>query len=219
MADLMPPGSGRFFTAGMDQRVYPQTADISVETMPAMLNTLIVDLAQPALLLRSVVTLGEKTDTGHVIEAVTIAWYEIVKLIKTDRHAMRQLDWRTWEEIIGGAYKAAGFDEVIVTPRSGDLGRDLIATRRDGFSIRIIDQVKSYAPGNLVPADDVRSMLGVLTGDRNVSKGIVTTTSDFAPGVRTDTLLAPFMPNRLELRSGTELLKWLEELAAKRGAG
>ena len=48
-------------------------------------------------------------------------------------------------------------------------------------SVRYLDQVKAYAPGNLVTLDQVHSMLGVLGAAVNVSKGIVTTTSDFAP--------------------------------------
>jgi len=47
-----------------------------------------------------------------------------------------------WEEIIAGAYKKAGFDEVTLTPRSGDLGRDVIAIKKGLGSVRVIDQVK-----------------------------------------------------------------------------
>jgi restriction system protein len=52
----------------------------------------------------------------------------------------------------------------------------------------------------------------VVTGGQNVSKGVITTTSDFAPGIVTDPILAPHIPFRLELKSGALLLEWLEEL-------
>jgi hypothetical protein len=72
---------------------------------------------------------------------------------------------------------------------------------KPGFgSIRIIDQVKAYGPGHKVSANDVRALLGVLALDLNVSKGIVTTTSTFAPGVEDE--IKPYMPNRLELKDG-----------------
>lgn len=63
-----------------------------------------------------------------------------------------------WEEIIAGAYQKAGFDEVTLTSRSGDFGRDVIAVKHGLGTIRIIDQVKAYSPNRLVTADDVRSL-------------------------------------------------------------
>jgi restriction system protein len=56
------------------------------------------------------------------------------------------------KEIIAGAYHRSGFDEVILTPRSGDHGRDVIAIKKGIGSIRVIDQVKAYKPGHLVTA-------------------------------------------------------------------
>ena len=57
--------------------------------------------------------------------------------------------------------------------------------------------------------------LGVLNVDRNSSKGIITTTSNFQPGIsKPDSEFAPFLPHRLELKNGEDLLKWLAELRA-----
>ena len=50
--------------------------------------------------------------------------------------------------------------------------------------------------------------------NQNVSKGIITTTSDFAPGVYTDTEVQRFMPYRLDLRPKRRLLEWLTEVAS-----
>jgi restriction system protein len=147
------------------------------------------------------------------VEAVSIPWFQIVRLIKRDPSALHTLHWRQLEEIVAGAYQAAGWDEVILTRRSGDLGRDVIATKKGVGSIRILDQVKAYKPDLLVTANDVRAMLGVVTADRNCSKGVVTTTSDFAPRVREDPQLQPFIPYRLELKSGSDLVPWLNGIA------
>lgn len=76
----------------------------------------------------------------------------------------------------------------------------------------MIDQVKAYKPGHLITANDVRALLGVLQGD-GASKGFITTTSDFAPRIKGDPLLIPFMPSRLELINGTMLLERLQQLA------
>jgi restriction system protein len=69
-----------------------------------------------------------------------------------------QISPRKWEEIIAGAYKKAGFDEVILT-RSGDLGRDVIAVKKGIGTIRVVDQVKAYKPGHLVTVNDVRGAI------------------------------------------------------------
>lgn len=78
--------------------------------------------------------------------------------------------------------------------------------------------MKAYKPGSLVTRDDVTSMLGVLTSDTNVSVGVITTTSDFAPGVYSDEALKKFMPHRLELRPKDKLMELLKDVAAKRPA-
>lgn len=169
----------------------------------------------PSILLQAVVVPGAKTSEGQIIEAVAIPWFKIVDLMQRDPSAIYQLDWRKWEEIIAGAYKEQGFD-VVLTPRSNDKGRDIIASSRGVGSIRYFDQVKAYGPGHLVSADDVRAMIGVLTLEGNVSKGIVTTTSEFAPGVLADESVKKLVPYRLELKSQYALLDWLRTIASGR---
>jgi restriction system protein len=125
------------------------------------------------------------------------------------------MDWRKFEELVAAAYHQAGYDEVILTPRSNDGGRDVIATKHGVGSIRIYDSVKKLAPGRPVPADDVRALLGVVTAAGNVSKGIVTTTSIFAPGVENDPLLRNVIPYRIELRPRDVLIPWLLDIARR----
>jgi restriction system protein len=170
--------------------------------------------ATPRLLLQTVLVPGRRTAEGQIIEAVTIPWFEIIELLKKDPAVAYQISPRKWEEIIAGAYHEAGFDEVTLTPRSGDLGRDVIAVKRGLGSIRVIDQVKAYKPGHLVTADDVRALMGTLQCD-GASKGFLTTTSDFAPRLREDPLIVPFVPGRLELIHGKALLLRLAELAKR----
>jgi restriction system protein len=166
-----------------------------------------------SVFLQTVVLQGEKTHEGRLITAIILPWLEIVQILRRDPIAAYKIPPRKWEEIIAGAYKKAGFDEVTLTAQSGDYGRDVIAVKRGLGTIRIIDQVKAYKPGHLVNADDVRALMGVLQGD-GASKGFLTTTSDFAPKLREDPLIMPFMPSRLELINGQMLLDRLKELAA-----
>jgi restriction system protein len=166
------------------------------------------------LLLQAVITIADKTAEGQLVEAVALPWFEIIQLIQREPNTIHQIDWRKWEEVIAGAYRQAGFD-VVLTPRSNDKGRDIIASSRGIGSVRFVDQVKAYAPGRLVTANDVRALLGVLTLEPNVSKGILTTTSEFAPGVLRDPEIAKLMPYRLELKARTKLLEWLTSVAAR----
>ncbi|MBN1101961.1 MAG: restriction endonuclease [Deltaproteobacteria bacterium] len=175
-----------------------------------------IKIIPPApLLLSTIVVPGEKTKEGLIIEAVAIPWFEIIEFLKHDWTLAYEIPSYRWEEIIAGAYKRSGFEEVTLTPRSGDRGRDVIAIKKAIGLIRVIDQVKAYAPGHLVKADDVRALVGVLHGD-GASKGFLTTTSDFAPKIREDPLIVPFMPSRLELITGEMLKTRLQTLAEGR---
>lgn len=167
----------------------------------------------PALILKAVLDFGGTTDDGRLVRAVAVPWFEIVRMLRQDLSRLYRIDPFKWEEIIAGAYKRAGFDEVILTPRSGDKGRDVVATKWGVGSIRFFDQIKAYSPGHLVSAEEVRAMIGVINGAGNVSKGIVTTTSEFAPRVREDEFIKPFLPYRLELKPRNDLLAWLAELS------
>jgi restriction system protein len=176
--------------------------------------TLISAATFPSLLLQTLFEPGAQTNEGTLIEAVALPWFDIIAFLKTDPSIAFQIPWEKWEEIIAGAYKNAGFEEVTLTPRSGDYGRDVIAVKKGICSIRVIDQVKAYKPPHLVAANDVRALIGVLHGD-GASKACLSTTSDFAPMIRTDPLIVPFIPSRLELVNGTALVSRLEELAAR----
>jgi restriction system protein len=157
-----------------------------------------------------------KTAEGVLIKAASVVWGAVVDQLKNDWTKAHDIPPHVWEEIIAGAYDMAGFDEVILTPRSGDHGRDVIAVRKGIGCIKIIGSVKAYAPGHLVSYDDVRALIGVMSGERDASKGILSTTSEFPPRIMDDPFIAPFVPYRLELMNGRQLQKWLLELVSKR---
>ena len=174
-----------------------------------------LSLELPSLVLQAILVPGEKTPDGEMVVAVAPAWMRILDIVLEKPDAVYELGWREWEEIVAGAYTADGW-EVTLTPRSNDKGRDVIAVRRGFGSIKIIEQVKAYKPGHLVTANDVRALVGVLTLESNVSKGIVTTTSAFAPGIGDDPDLRRLMPYRLELKAKDELLEWLKSVPRDR---
>lgn len=160
------------------------------------------------------VDVREDTDDGQLIQYVEIPWLAIAEELARNPEFLFEFDPRQFEEFIAASYDREGWD-VELTPRSADGGRDVIATRNDFGSIRVYDEVKRYSKGERVTAEKVRALSGVVHGHQNVSKGIVTTTAEFAPGVWTDTAIAPLMPNRLELRDGKRLLEWIQSLRKK----
>lgn len=172
----------------------------------------------PELLLQTeIVTTGDKSAEGQLIKAVAFPWLEIVDHLERNpeflfqfRHAPRK-----FEEFIAACYDRQGFD-VVLTPQRGDGGCDVIATRRDWGSIRFLAQVKAYAPGHLVTHGDVREMLGVLVDHPSASKGIITTTSDFQPGIlKEDSTFAKYIPTRLELKNGRDTLDWIKSIKSE----
>ncbi|HEV7402412.1 MAG TPA: restriction endonuclease [Chthoniobacteraceae bacterium] len=166
----------------------------------------------PTLVVQGVVTEYGKSTDGALVRVVAPIWENIVNRLQADWAFALEIPSRIWEEMVAAAFDRAGFDEVILTPRSGDFGRDVIATRNGVLSVRIIGSVKAYKPGHLVKHDDVRALAGILLTDTRATKGIVTTTSDFAPGIPKDPFIAPLLPHRLELMNGPALRSWFKSL-------
>ncbi len=187
---------------GQGSRI-PGTGSLGIEGQRPGVEVTHLELLIPA----SILNLGDRVTEGQLIEAVALPWFEILKELERDPQFLHQLCWRRVEELVAGAYKREGWPEVILTHRSGDGGRDIIASRPGVGAVRIIDQVKAYSPGHKVTAAEVREVYGVLTRDQNVSKGIVTTTATFAPGVHAE--WKALIPFRLELKDGPTLTAWL----------
>ena len=95
-------------------------------TVTASLDAVLTKASTADLLLQTVIIAGEKTEEGRLVEAVSIPWFDIIELLKKDPNVAFEIPPEKWEEIVAGAYSKAGFDEVTLTPRSGDYGRDVI---------------------------------------------------------------------------------------------
>ena len=195
----------------MNHSITPPAAQLSLSTTEPVWFEGIGDKAT-LVLQAALVDLGSETPDGVIIEAVTVPWLEIVKEI--ERRPELLFDFveypRKFEEFIAGAYEQAGYT-VELTPQSGDRGRDVIATMSGIITVRVLDQVKAYSPGHKVDAEAVRAMVGVLATDRGASIGVVTTTSEFAPGVWGE--FDEYIPTRLQLRDGSALREWLRQVS------
>jgi|SRR5579862_2010124 len=191
--------------AGVTATVLPAGAELSLTGLPPAVVVSFPEIMIGATLVEK----GRATTDGDIVIGVTPIFRRFLRELANDPNAINTLDPRQAEELVAGAYEEEGWDEVTLTPRSGDKGRDVIAMSKDYGTIRIVDQVKLFAAHRVVDANDVRALYGVLTMDRAASKGFITTTSTFAPGVLTE--FAPVIPTRISLRNGADLRKWLEK--------
>jgi restriction system protein len=193
---------------GSTARTFHLSAQAAVHSQSATNVTLIINSA-PHFSFGAIVKVERKVSNGEIITLVDPIYTYLIDEIKKDSQIIYRIDARRWEEIIAAAYAKAGFDEVILTPRSGDYGIDVIAIKKGFGSVKFIEQVKAYKPEHVVTADEVRALLGVLQADQDASKAIFTTTSAFAPRITQDKFIKPFLPYRLELIDKEKLLERL----------
>jgi restriction system protein len=151
-----------------------------------------------------------QTAEGLLIKSYGAAWMEIVHRLGDDWTAAYQIETRTWEEVLAGALHIEGF-KVTLTPRSGDHGRDVIAEKGGIGSMRLLGSMKAYGPDHRVSREHVHEMLGVVTAER-ATKGMIVTTSDFAPQIFDSPGLEASARYRLELMNGSQLQCWLKQL-------
>jgi restriction system protein len=153
-----------------------------------------------------------QTAEGLLIKSYGAAWIEIVRHLGDDWTAAYQIEPRTWEEILAGALHKEGF-KVTLTPRSGDHGRDVIAEKGGIGSMRLLGSMKAYGPDHRVTREHVHEMLGVVSAER-ATKGMIVTTSDFAPQIFDSPGLEASVPYQLELINGSQLQVWLKGLTS-----
>jgi restriction system protein len=166
-----------------------------------------------SITLNGLIVPERKTSEGLLIKSYAGVWVEIAQRLGEDWSLAFQLNPQQWEEMLAGAMNKEGY-QVTLTPRSGDHGRDVIAVKPGIGSIRILGSMKAYAPDHLVGRDHVHEMFGVVTMEGNVSKGIIATTSDFAPRIEGVPGIKQVIPYRLELINGARLQQWLTDLSS-----
>lgn len=168
------------------------------------------------LIASEIVDYQERNQNGWTIKCLTVPWREIYRSIEKNPSLAFQFaeNPELFEKFVAAAYDLEGF-KVTLTPRSGDGGRDIIAEKTGYGAIRILDQCKAFSNGHKVSQNDVRALIGVLNSDMNASKAVLTTTSEFAAGVKLDQSIQQYVPYRLELRDGTDLKRWLSKVSSQ----
>lgn len=131
----------------------------------------------PGRLLR---TVGRVPD-GEVVDVDPEAFTEFIEDLTLDYEILRRMPPRDFERAVAAVYVKTGrFDRVILTPRSGDEGRDVVLEAAEWYGRRTIVELKRYRRRR-VSAEMVNSLIGVLTGELDGSRAAFLTTSTFAP--------------------------------------
>lgn len=92
---------------------------------------------------------------------------------------LRTIDPYRFEQIVADLLSAMGYGDLTVTQKSSDGGIDAIVNEDKLGLDKILVQAKRYATDNIVNELAIRNFAGALA-TRNVSKGIVVTTSSFS---------------------------------------
>jgi len=157
------------------------------------------------------------------VESLSINEDEKSSLIVVDRLPLRLLSQilsnpsdvrnitpRQFEEFVAELLSELGFSNVILTPRSGDGGKDVIASHSvQDIPLTFYFECKKYAEGNKIQLETMRSLLGTVAHDsRMVNKGILVTTSTFTKGCK-EFIVAE---SRLDGKDYDGVLGWVDEL-------
>ncbi|MDK3075535.1 restriction endonuclease [Sedimentitalea sp. JM2-8] len=172
------------------------------------------ELSHELLLPAELLNIVDEANEGAIVTALSYPWATIFAQLKKDPELLFQFSKspHVFEEFVAASWDKAGF-KVTLTPRSGDGGKDVIAEKSGFGAIRILDQCKAFSRGHRVGPNDVRAMMGTMALNTNASKAVISTTSVFSPTIRNE--WESFIPYRLELREGPDIVDWLSTLESK----
>jgi hypothetical protein len=118
-----------------------------------------------------------------------------------------QIDPRMFEETVAELLNRMGY-QVILTPRSGDHGRDVIASIGTNVApLLILVECKRYSPALFVGPEPIARLWLRMSVD-NANLGVVITTSGFKPVARKVALLKGY---QLSLKDGLDFIAWVRK--------
>lgn len=134
-----------------------------------------------------------------------------VRLIHEIRHRpemMRVLSPRDFERMTAELLSGLGFENIVLTPRSRDGGRDVVAVHRvRGIPVLFAFECKKYTKRR-IQLDILRGLLGtVVHGPTTANIGVLVTTSRFTSGARKFILSEA----RIDGKDFDDLVEWLRE--------
>ena len=124
------------------------------------------------------------SQSGLLVPSVLIdlrsCFDEITRAIQAGRQQLTSLSPRAFEEFVAELLSRNGFVNVVLTQRTRDGGRDIVASFPNAFTKPLITIVecKRYAAHRPIRVSTVRELLGVIhSSDLKADRGIIATTS------------------------------------------
>ncbi|GMQ79373.1 MAG: hypothetical protein BMS9Abin02_1958 [Anaerolineae bacterium] len=148
-------------------------------------------------------------DAEERIARVDYLPYKIMDAIAVNPDLMHDLSPREFEKLIADLIGNLGFNDIILTPRSGDGGRDVLATQHiHGIPVMFVFECKRYAKNNKVGPGLLRTLLGTVSHEGTKANiGVLVTTSTFTRGGR-DFILSE---SNVDGKDFGDIVKWIEE--------
>jgi hypothetical protein len=144
------------------------------------------------------------------LETVQFLPIKLFDQILNDPNLMRGMDPREFENLIAELMYKSGFENIIVTPRSNDKGRDILATKTVcDIPIMFAFECKRYSPENKIKPEIMRALLGTISHHQTrANKGVLVTTSSFSREAKS--FIAS--ESMLSGKDFNDLVKWINQV-------
>lgn len=148
-------------------------------------------------------------EAAERIARVEFLPFRLMQAIRDAPERMRYLTDREFEEFTAELLNGIGFENIHLTPRSGDGGRDVVAAKWvHGIPLIIAFECKRYAEKNKIGPDKLRALLGsVAHHNTKANMGVLVTTSSFTKGSRTFMLSEALVDGK----DFDDLVGWLQK--------
>jgi hypothetical protein len=137
-------------------------------------------------------------------------WDRLIQVLAQKPELMRAMAPRDFEELVAELLSREGL-QVVLTPRSRDGGRDILACLETPIGEHLyLVECKRYAANRPVGVELVRQLYGIVEIER-ATAGLLVTTSTFTSGAYD---LQRTIGHRLGLRDYDDLVNWLKNVKA-----
>ena len=140
--------------------------------------------------------------------------FQMVGEIMKKPALMRQISPRDFEKFTAYLLEVLGFNNVILTPMSGDGGRDVLATKWiNGIPLLFAFECKQYSEGRKIQIETLRSLLGVVSHSlTKVNIGVLVTTSYFTRAAQQFILSEA----SIDGKDFNDIVTWISEIKSEK---
>lgn len=133
----------------------------------------------------------------------------VLEAVSREPNLMYQLASREFESLIAQLLERFGFENILLTPKANDGGRDIVATKRiNSIPILFAFECKRYRRSHKVGVETVRALLGTISRpETQANIGVLVTTSEFTKGAKKLILSEA----RIDGRNFDGLVEWLSD--------